>query len=51
MLDVEGGDNLMIYNGFNNPNLKEFSAENLTPGNSYGFSVLAWNFNGAGSVS
>lgn len=51
MLDLAGGENLMIYNGYNNPNIKSFLVENLTSSNAYGFSVVAWNFNGAGKVS
>jgi hypothetical protein len=51
MLDLQGGDNVLVYDGFNNPNVKSLDQQHLTPGNSYGFSVLAFNFNGAGKVS
>lgn len=36
----------MIYNGSKNPNLLQYMALNLIPGNPYGFSVVAFNFNG-----
>jgi hypothetical protein len=51
MLDIAGGDDLMIYNGYNNPNIKGFLAERLTPGHSYSFTVRAFNFNGRGDAS
>jgi hypothetical protein len=38
----------MIYNGRKNPNTLRFNAEKLVVGRSYGFKVLAFNFNGAG---
>jgi len=41
----------MIYDGEQNPNLRKFNAANLVIGNTYGFKVLAFNFNGAGSLS
>ena len=37
-----------IYNAPTNPNVLEFLAANLVKGRSYGFEVLAINFNGAG---
>jgi hypothetical protein len=51
MLDIQGGDNLMIYDGHNNPNLVVFNQEGLSPGLSYDFTVVALNFNGQGDVS
>ena len=36
----------MIYDGRKNPNLLQYMAINLTPGSPYGFSVIAFNFNG-----
>ena len=51
MLDILGGDEVMIYNGHDNPNILSFNMEGLTPGNSYGFSVAALNFNGVGDRS
>ncbi len=41
----------MIYNGENNPNRLSFNVANLKTGKAYGFSVLAFNFNGAGTLS
>lgn len=40
------GQKKMIYNGSKNPNLLQYMALNLTPGAPYGFSVIAFNFNG-----
>lgn len=51
MLDLQGGDNLMIYDGYNNPNLMRFHVEDLSPGHSYAFTVVAFNFNGNGPAS
>jgi hypothetical protein len=51
MLDVEGGENMMIYDGSHNPNQLRFNKENLSAGNEYGFSVVAYNFNGFGPAS
>lgn len=41
----------MIYDGEFNPNLMNFNSENLIVGRAYGFSVVAFNFNGAGTAS
>lgn len=41
----------MIYDGYQNPNLLEYEASSLTPGELYGFSVVAFNFNGEGEHS
>lgn len=41
----------MIYDGGNNPNILQFNAANLFTGRAYGFQVLAYNFNGAGTLS
>jgi hypothetical protein len=38
----------IIYDSPTNPNVYEFLASNLIKGRSYGFEVLAINFNGAG---
>lgn len=51
MLDVLGGDNKLVYDGSKNPNLLKFNMENLSPGNEYGFSIVAYNFNGRGPAS
>jgi hypothetical protein len=51
MLDIEEGDNLMIYDGHDNPNLVVYNQEGLTPGFYYAFTVVAFNFNGQGDVS
>ena len=51
MLDVTSQVVKMIYDGYNNPNLKTYSIGNLTTGNAYGFSVVAINFNGFGPAS
>jgi hypothetical protein len=51
MYDLQGGDNVMIYDGHDNPKLLRFNKEKLTAGNSYAFTVSAFNFNGEGSVS
>lgn len=49
MFDVAGGETKMIYDGARNPNLVHWNQANLTPGNEYGFSVIAYNFNGKGN--
>lgn len=51
MYDVEGGENKLIYDGSRNPNQLRFNKENLSAGNEYGFSVVAYNFNGFGPSS
>jgi hypothetical protein len=51
MLDIQAGDKVMIYDGHNNPNLVVFNKEGLSPGLSYAFTVVAFNFNGEGSFS
>ena len=51
MYDVLGGENLLVYDGSTNPNQVRFNKEGLTPGNNYGFSVVAYNFNGFGPAS
>jgi hypothetical protein len=37
MLDVTGGDTVMVYDGSENPNILSFNKEALSPGNQYGF--------------
>jgi hypothetical protein len=51
MYDLQGGDTVQIYDGYNNPNIKSFLMEGLSPGHSYAFAIRAWNFNGAGAES
>jgi hypothetical protein len=56
MIDVAGGKNLplyntLIYDGQRNPDQLWFNIESLTPGNEYGISVIAFNFNGQGEAS
>lgn len=41
----------VVYDGYQNPNLKTLEVDNLTPGEQYGFSVAAYNFNGLGAFS
>lgn len=45
------GKSIMIYDGQKNPNLLNFNAANLQTGKPFGFSVRAFNFNGAGLLS
>ena len=51
MNDQISGKSEMVYNGRRNPNLMSFNAANLQTGKAFGFSVLAFNFNGAGELS
>jgi len=51
LLDVSTGVTTMVYDGWNNPNLLSYNCQNLKPGNRYGFSVVAFNFNGKGEAS
>ena len=41
----------MIYDGARNPNTLQFTIQDLNPGQSYGYTVRAFNFNGAGDES
>ncbi len=51
MNDQLGGKSTIVYDGRRNPNLMSFNAANLQTGKAFGFSVLAFNFNGAGELS
>ena len=51
MFDTKGGENKLVYDGSTNPNKLTFNKENLTAGNEYGFTVVAFNFNGFGPAS
>ena len=51
MHDVTGGDTYLVYDGHNNPNQLKLNIERLSPGNEYGFFVVAFNFNGKGPAS
>lgn len=42
---------VLVYDGRDNPSLTEFNMQGLTPGKTYGFSVVAFNFNGKGPAS
>jgi len=51
MYDVKQDLTTLEYDGRANPSLLEFNVENLTPGEQYGFSVVAFNFNGQSEPS
>lgn len=51
MYDAKGGENELVYDGSRNPNQLHFNMQSLTAGNEYGFSVVAYNFNGFGPAS
>ena len=45
------GEQEMIYDGKNNPNVLSYFIDGLTTGDSYTFNLEAFNFNGAGDLS
>jgi hypothetical protein len=51
MVDVLTGVSKMVYNAPKNPNQQQFMAVKLTPGNPYGFTLIAFNFNGPSIAS
>ena len=51
MDDGYGGDFQTIYNGYNFPNVRQYTATGLTRGLEYRFQLMALNFNGPGVAS
>lgn len=51
MLNVTSQVTIMVYDGSSNPNLLSYNIINLIPGHKYGFTVVAFNFNGKGESS
>jgi len=51
MYDVKQDKTTLVYDGQSNPNKLEFNVLGLTPGNQYGFTVVAFNFNGQSEPS
>ena len=51
MSDSAGNEKIRIYSGKHNPNTLKYNKQLLESGKIYGFSVIAYNFNGAGAES
>jgi hypothetical protein len=51
MTDFASGTKTMVYDGQRNPNNLQYTVYSLEPGQTYGFTVIAYNFNGAGEES
>lgn len=49
--DGYGGDFEVLYNGYNFPNVRQYTATGLTRGLEYKFQLKALNFNGPGAAS
>jgi hypothetical protein len=51
MQTIMTGVKELVYNAPKNPNLMQFTVANLQPGMPYGFTLIAFNFNGPSEES